>query len=99
MQAAGVPPEELFVALDGRIVSVGRAHWRVEVFSVVDDEEGRRWVQLAMKGDPDYTLTLRTCPTTRAERAVLAIVRWLYDPSPPNGKPVTVNGPPDQLSN
>ena len=88
---AGLPPEDLFVALDGRVVSVGRERWRVEVFSVVDDETGGRWVQLAIKGEPDYPLTLRLFPTTAAERAIIAIVRWLYDPSPPNGKPLVVN--------
>ena len=88
---AGVPPEDLFVALDGRIVSVGRARWRVEVFSVVDDEQGGRWVQLAIQGEPSYPLTLRLVPTIAAERAILAIVRWLYDPAPPNGKPLVVN--------
>ena len=88
---SGLPPEDLFVALDGRVVSVGRARWRVEVFSVVDDDKGGRWVQLAVKGEPDYPLTLRLWPTTAADRAIFAIVRWLYDPTPPNGKPVVVS--------
>ena len=87
----GLPPEELFVALDGRVLSVGRSRWRVEVFSVVDDEKGGRWVQLAIQGEPSYPLTLRLFPSTAAERAILAIVRWLYDPSPPNGKPLEVH--------
>jgi hypothetical protein len=87
---SGLPPEDLFVALDGRTVSVGRDRWRVEVFSVVDDEDGSRWVQLAIKGEPDYALTLRLFRSTAAERAIGAIIRWLYDPTPPNGKPLVV---------
>ena len=87
----GLPPEELFIALDGRVVSVGRGRWRLEVFSVVDDDDGDRWVQLAMKGEPDYPLVLRLIPSTAADRAILALVRWLYDPAPPNGLPVVVS--------
>jgi hypothetical protein len=88
---SGLPPEDLFVALDGRIVSVGRDRWRVEVFSVVDDDDGSRWVQLAIKGEPDYALTLRLFRSTAAEPAIGAIIRWLYDPTPPNGKPLVVS--------
>ena len=86
-----LPPDELFQALDGRVVSVGRSRWTVEVFSIFDDSNGQRWVQLAMRGDPDYPITLRTAPTTPVGRAVLAIVGWLYDPEPPNGRPLIVN--------
>ena len=86
-----LPPDELYAALHGRVITVGRERWELEVFSVVDDEAGGRWVQLAMKGNPDYPLTLHLVPSTPAERAVLALVRWLFDPSPPNGKPLDVN--------
>jgi hypothetical protein len=84
-------PDELYAALHGRVISVGRERWQLEVFSVVDDEAGPRWVQLAMKGEPDYPVTLQLDRTTKPENAVLALVRWLFDPAPPNGKPLIVH--------
>jgi hypothetical protein len=88
---AGLAPEKFFEALDGRVVSVGRSRWTLEIFSILDDERGRRWVQLAARGQPDYPLMLQAKPTTPVNTAILAIVRWLYDPEPPNGRPLVVN--------
>jgi hypothetical protein len=85
-------PEQLYKALDGRVLSVGRQIWRIHVFSVVDDDKGQRWVQLAMRGEPDYSVMLQLAPTTGVGHAILALVRWLYHPGPPNGQPLVVKG-------
>lgn len=71
-----VLPERLFDSLDGcNVVAAGRM-WRIEVYSV-SDLDGRRWVQLALKGCPDVSLTMKLDAGTSERGAVGAIYSWL----------------------
>jgi len=72
-------PEPLFRALDGRDVTVSGQNWRIEVFSVCD-HDARRWVQLALKGEPGYVLTLRLAAGDGVTRAVSALSDRLTEP-------------------
>lgn len=73
--------EELFRALDGRIIVVPAGAYRIEVFSV-RDESGQRWVQLALKDDGSQRqLTLRLKPGDTAQHAIFTLSAWLTDPA------------------
>ena len=75
-----VRPERLREALEGRAVTVSGQSWRLEVYSVLD-YAGRRWVQLALEGEPHYMLTLNLAVGAGAQRALLALAACLANPS------------------
>ncbi len=79
-----VHPERLRAGLDGRAVTVSGHSWRVEVYSVLDCA-GRRWVQLALEGEPHYMLTLNLVMGAGVQRALLALASCLANPSDPTG--------------
>ncbi len=65
-------PEQLYSALDGREVEVWGKRHRVEVYSV-RDEIGRRWVQLALRGEPAYLVTLKLAKSDGVEEVLFAL--------------------------
>lgn len=75
-----VRPERLRAALEGRAVTVSDRSWRLEVYSV-SDRDGRRWVQLALEGEPHYMLTLSLTMGAGANRALNALASCLANPS------------------
>ena len=75
-----VRPERLREALDGRAVTVLGRSWRLEVYSVLD-YAGRRWVQLALEGEPHYMLTLNLAVGAGAHRTLMALASCLANPS------------------
>ena len=79
-----VRPERLREALEGRAVTVSGQSWRLQVYSVLD-YAGRRWVQLALEGDPHLMLTLNLAVGAGAQRALLALALCLANPSDPVG--------------
>ncbi len=79
-QEREVRPERLREALEGRAVTVSGQSWRLEVYSVLD-YAGRRWVQLALEGEPHYMLTLNLAVGAGAHRALLALAACLANPS------------------
>jgi hypothetical protein len=78
---ARLAPEALFSALDGRRLSVSQQNWLVEVYSVYDDAESR-WVQLALQGPPQHTVTVRMALNDSVDHIVDAVEAWLSHPSP-----------------
>jgi hypothetical protein len=79
-----VTAEELFQALDGRVLLAPSGPQRVEVFSV-RDEAGVRWVQLALKGEASrkfLTVSLKLEDT--AHQAISTLSAWLTDPTATN---------------
>ncbi len=79
-----VRPERLRAALEGRAVTVSDRSWRLEVYSVTD-RDGRRWVQLALEGEPHYMLTLNLTMGAGAKRALNALASCLSNPSDAGG--------------
>jgi hypothetical protein len=75
-----VRPDRLHAALHGRAVTVSGQIWRLEVYSIIDCA-GRRWVQLALDGDPHYMLTLNLAIGAGAQLALMALVSCLTNPS------------------
>ena len=75
-----VRPERLREALEGQAVTVSGQSWRLEVYSVLD-YAGRRWVQLALEGEPHYMLTLNLAVGAGAQRALMALAACLANPS------------------
>jgi hypothetical protein len=80
-------PEELFVGLDGRQVTVAGRSWRLQVYGACDGG-GPRWVQLGLTGAAPVTdatgthmLTLRLGPGEDVSHAVKALASWLANPS------------------
>ena len=80
-------PEELFVGLDGRHVTVAGRSWRLQVYGACDGG-GPRWVQLGLTGaapvsEParPHMLTLRLGPGEDVSHAVKALASWLANPS------------------
>jgi hypothetical protein len=79
-QDASSDTEGLFVALDGRQVTVSGRSWRLQVYGACD-RGGRRWVQLGLTGQPHYMLTLRLAPGDDVGHAVQALSSWLANPA------------------
>ena len=78
-----VPADRLFVALDGRDLTIGGGQWRIEVFSV-SECDGDRWVQLALSGEKHGMLTMKVSTSDGAGRVLLGISSWIGDaPAPP----------------
>jgi hypothetical protein len=75
-----VRPERLLEALEGRAVTVLGQSWRLQVYSVLD-YAGRRWVQLALDGEPHYMLTLNLAVGAGAQRTLMALANCLANPS------------------
>ena len=76
-QDTSADTEGVFVALDGRQVTVSGRSWRLQVYGACD-RGGRRWVQLGLTGQPHYMLTLRLAP---GDDAVQALSSWLANPA------------------
>jgi len=70
--------------LDGRAVTISDRSWRLEVYSVIDCA-GRRWVQLALEGDPHYMLTLNLAMGAGLQRVLLALASCMANPSEARG--------------
>jgi hypothetical protein len=70
----------VFSELDNLELFNGDQHWRVEVFSV-SDQNNYRWVQVVVHGEPDRMLTLRLPAGARADCAIPALSERLAHPS------------------
>jgi hypothetical protein len=79
MGTVPTPSDSLFSQLDGRIVRVGSAGWRVEVFSVWIEEV--RWLQIGLKGPSEHMLTLRVPLAATAVDILDEVDTWLRTPS------------------
>ena len=72
--------ERLFEGLDGHTISAGGGTWQVRVYSICE-EPGAWWLQLALEGKPEYTVTLRTPLLETAPQTLGRISRWLANAS------------------
>ena len=73
-------PNRLFEMLDGRDLYISDQPWHVEVFSVSDQAQ-HRWVQIGLKGDHEYMLTIRLESGSGVLPVVQAVSSWLHTPS------------------
>jgi hypothetical protein len=69
----------LFSALDGRDFVTGDGHWRLEVFSVVQ-QPTNIWVQLRLAGQHSRAVTLRLSRMADTREALQALTDRLNDP-------------------
>lgn len=76
---------DLFDALDGRYVSLGRRTWRIEI-SGIFEQEGSNWVQLTLQGAPPHSVAVRIAPLDTATEVVGALLLWLKDPAKPTNR-------------
>ena len=72
--------ERLFDGLDGHTISSAGGTWRVRVYSICE-EPGAWWLQLALEGKPEYTITIRTPLLETAPDTLCRLSRWLANPS------------------
>ncbi len=72
--------ERLFEGLDGHTISGAEGTWRVRVYSICE-EPGAWWLQLALEGRPEYTITIRTPLLETAPDTLCRLSRWLASPS------------------
>jgi hypothetical protein len=72
-------PETTFAELDGGLLSRFAHRWRIMVYSVTD-HDGWRWIQLALEGQPDYTLTVKTLASAPTAAVLQALSSWLARP-------------------
>jgi hypothetical protein len=84
-----VTPDELRIALDGEVVSDGERSWRVEVYSI-SDQQDHRWVQVSLLGEPSWMLTLRVSPEDGIEHIRHTLSTWLADPSVPHDEVINI---------
>jgi hypothetical protein len=75
-----VPADRLFIALDGRDLTLAGGRWRIEVFSV-SECDGQRWVQLALSGEKNGMLTMKVSPSDGAGRVLMGISSWIGEPA------------------
>ena len=68
--------DRLFEGLDNHTISNGGGTWHVRVYSICE-EPGAWWLQLALEGDPEYTVTLRTPLLETAPETLGRLSRWL----------------------
>jgi hypothetical protein len=72
--------ERLFEGLDGHTISGGGGTWQVRVYSICE-EPGAWWLQLALEGKPEYSITLRIPLLETAPETLCRLARWLAGPS------------------
>jgi hypothetical protein len=72
--------ERLFEGLDGHTISGIGGTWRVRVYSICE-EPGAWWLQLALEGKPEYTITVRTPLLETAPDTLGRLSHWLASPS------------------
>jgi hypothetical protein len=77
--AAAGAPDDVYEALEGRIIKLFDRAWRVRVYGICDADRWR-WLQLSLEGSPDYAVTVRTSPSTGASATVRVLTRWLANP-------------------
>ena len=68
--------ERLFEGLDGHTINRRGRTWQVRVYSICE-EPGAWWIQLALEGDPEYTITFRTPLVETAPETLCRLSRWL----------------------
>jgi hypothetical protein len=73
-------PEGTFAELDGGLLSRFAHRWRIMVYSV-SDLDGWRWIQLALQGQPEYTLTIKTPASAPTGDVLHTLSSWLARPS------------------
>jgi hypothetical protein len=73
--------KRLFEGLDGHTISGAGGTWRVRVYSICE-EPGAWWLQLALEGKPEYTITIRTPLLETAPDTLCRLSRWLAGTSP-----------------
>jgi len=66
----------LFGALDGRDFMAAGEHWRLEVFSVVEDAQ-HLWIQLRLVGRLPRLLTLSLSKSADVREALAVLTAWL----------------------
>ena len=72
--------ERLFEGLDTHTISVSGGTWQVRVYSICE-EPGAWWLQLALEGSPEYTVTLRIPLHETAPEILFRLSRWLTNTS------------------
>ena len=73
--------ERLFEGLDGHTISGTGGTWHVRIYSICE-EPGAWWLQLALEGNPEYTVTLRTPLLETAPETLCRLSHWLASQSP-----------------
>jgi hypothetical protein len=68
--------ERLFEGLDGHTINRQGHTWQVRVYSICE-EPGAWWIQLALEGDPEYTITIRTSLLETAPETLFRLSGWL----------------------
>lgn len=71
-----VDPDELFAELDNMEIAAGECRWRIEVFSI-SDQEGQRWIQLGVRGTTEHMITLRLQPGAGLADALPEVLKSL----------------------
>ena len=83
--------DDLFVALDGRSVSVHSRGWRIEITGIFE-QDGATWIQMTLHGTPTHDVVVKMAPLDTAAEVVEALRSWLAYPSKSNNRVLTFAG-------
>lgn len=72
-------PDAFLAAIDGREVVVGGQSWVLEAYGLLEDAR-HRWLQVGLKGQPSFILTLELAAGAGVRAALLAVAAWLASP-------------------
>lgn len=86
LPAGAATRERLFQGLDGQLLSAESGCWRVRVYSIWG-ERNSWWLQLALEGEPEYTVTMRTALGDDGTQALKSLTKWLAQPAAPQSSP------------
>jgi len=72
----GVSTHELLQQLRGRMIDAAGQSWRIEVYSIVDDD-AHRWIQVGLAGREERTVLLKLPYMADADDAIGSIEQWV----------------------
>jgi hypothetical protein len=85
-----ISSEQLLHRLNGQTVAAGARSWRVDVYSIVEND-AHRWIQVGLDGSDRRTILLKLEYLADDEDAVAALERWVRHSSAIHGGVITVS--------
>ncbi len=85
-----ISSEQLLQQLNGQTIVVGPTTWRIDVYSIVEND-GYRWVQVGLDGGCRRTVLLKLEYLADDKDAIAALEDWLDDSTALHGGVLTVS--------
>lgn len=85
-----ISSDQLLHRLNGQTITAGTKQWRVDVYSIVEND-AHRWVQVGLDGTDRRTILLKLAYLADDEDAVAALEQWVRHSSAIHGGVITVS--------